>query len=44
MSVIPNTWEAEVGGSWSKTSPGKKHETLSKTKLKQKGLGMWFKW
>jgi hypothetical protein len=28
-SVIPATWEVEVGGSWSKASPGKKHETLS---------------
>jgi hypothetical protein len=23
MSVIPVTWEAEIGGSWSRASPGK---------------------
>jgi hypothetical protein len=37
LLVIPATWEAEVGGSWSKATPDKK-ETLSKKSLEQKGL------
>jgi hypothetical protein len=28
VSVIPATWEVQVGGWWSKASPRQKHETL----------------
>jgi hypothetical protein len=41
MPIIPTSWEAEIGGSRSKTGPEKKHEPLSKrqTKKIKKGLG-----
>jgi hypothetical protein len=40
----PSYWEAEVGGSESKTNLGKKSKTLSEKSLRQKRLGLWFKW
>jgi hypothetical protein len=44
-TCIPETQEAEVGESLSKTIPGQKHEILcgEKKKLKAKGLGVWLK-
>jgi hypothetical protein len=35
-SVIPATPKVYVGESWSRLSPAKKHETLSKIQLPQK--------
>jgi hypothetical protein len=43
MLVIPATQEGEVGGSWPKLGPRQKYETLSENKLKEKGLGAWFR-
>jgi hypothetical protein len=40
MPVISATQEVEGGESWSKASPGQKHETLSENELKEKGLGL----
>jgi hypothetical protein len=37
MSVIPDTQEAKVRGSQSETGLGKKHKTLSKSKLERAG-------
>jgi hypothetical protein len=43
MPVILAKPEVEGGGSWSEASLRQKIETLSKYKLKQKGLGAWLK-
>jgi hypothetical protein len=44
MSMIPATWEAEVGGLWFKGSPGKGTRPYLKNKLVQKRGGEEFKW
>jgi hypothetical protein len=38
-SVIPATWEAEVGESWFEVSQGKSSRPFLKNKLKQKDWG-----
>jgi hypothetical protein len=44
-SVVSNNQEAEVGGLWFETGPGKNHETLSEKQTEnKKGLEAWLKW
>jgi hypothetical protein len=43
MPVIPATWEAEIGVSWSKAFPGK-NKTLPEKQTKDKSIGRWLKW
>jgi hypothetical protein len=38
MTVIPSSWEEEVGQSWSEAHVGKSARPILKNNLKQKGL------
>jgi hypothetical protein len=39
ISIIPATWETEVGGSWPEASPCKSEGPYLKNKLKSKRAG-----
>jgi hypothetical protein len=41
--IITAAWEVEVGGQRSKTGMNKSARPYLKIKLKEKGLGKWFK-